>query len=81
MQQQNPLSNIRFDQTTGVVCENCGGNIFSEAMYLRKVSKFLVATASDKDQIIPVPTFYCISCNHVNKEFSPFGLEEEKNNK
>jgi hypothetical protein len=77
MQQQNPLSNIRFDQTSGVVCEKCGGSIFSEAMYLRKVSKFLVATTSDKDQLIPVPTFYCVSCKHVNKEFSPLGIEEE----
>jgi hypothetical protein len=46
-------------------------------MYLRKVSKFLVATTSDKDQLIPVPTFYCVSCKHVNKEFSPLGIEEE----
>lgn len=77
MQQQNPLSNIRFDQTTGVVCEKCGGKFFSEALMLRKVSKFLVASSSDKDQVIPVPTFYCISCKHVNKEFMPFGAEEE----
>lgn len=80
MQQQNPLANIRFDQTSGVVCEKCGGNIFGEAMFLRKVSKFLVATTSDKDQLIPVPTFYCVKCNHVNKEFSPIGMEEESNN-
>lgn len=80
MQQNNPLANIRFDQTTGIVCENCGGTIFGEAMYLRKVSKFLVATTSDKDQLIPVPTFYCLKCNHVNKEFSPLGLEEESKN-
>jgi hypothetical protein len=77
MQQRNPLENIRFDQTTGVVCENCGSNIFSEAMYLRKVSKFLIASSSDKDQVIPVPTFYCVNCNHVNKEFTPFGIEDE----
>lgn len=78
MQQQNPLQNVRFDQTTGIVCENCKGNIFSEALILRRVSKFLVASTSDKDQVIPVPTFYCVKCKHVNKEFVPFGIEQEK---
>jgi hypothetical protein len=78
MQQQNPLANVRFEQTTGVVCEICGSNIFTEGLYLRKVSKFLVAASSDKDQVIPVPTFYCVKCQHVNKEFSPLGMEEEE---
>lgn len=81
MQQQNPLANIRFDQTVGVVCEKCGGKLFSEAMMLRKVSKFLVATTSNKDQIIPIPTFYCVSCKHVNKEFMPMGLSDEEETK
>lgn len=78
MQQQNPLQNVRFDQTTGVVCEKCKGNIFGEALLLRKVSKFLVASSSDKDQVIPVPTFYCVNCKHVNEEFVPFGIKQEK---
>lgn len=78
MQQQNPLAGIRFDQTTGVVCENCKGNVFSEAYILRKVSKFLVASTSDKDQVIPVPVFYCVKCSHVNKEFLPEGVTVDK---
>lgn len=77
MQQQNPLANVRFDQTTGIICENCGNNIFNEGLLLRRVSKFLVASSSDKDQVIPVPTFYCVKCQHVNKDFLPFGLGEE----
>ena len=77
--QNNPLANVRFDQTTGVVCEKCKGKIFGEALLLRKVSKFLVASSSDKDQIIPVPTFYCVQCNHVNKEFLPLALEDDSN--
>ena len=81
MQQQNPLANIRFDQTVGVVCERCGDKVFSEAVMLRKVSKFLVATTSNKDQVIPIPVFYCVSCNHVNKEFLPMGISEEEETK
>ncbi len=76
--QQNPLAGIRFDQTSGVICEKCKGTVFSEGLVLRKVSKFLVATATDKDTLIPVPTFYCIKCQHVNKEFLPEGSVQEE---
>jgi hypothetical protein len=78
MQQQNPLASIRYDQTTGIVCEKCTNNIFSEGLILRKVSKFLVATTSNKDQVIPVPVFYCVKCKHINKEFLPEGSETEE---
>jgi hypothetical protein len=78
MQQANPLSSLRYDQTTGVVCEKCSNNIFSEGLMLRKVSKFLVATTSNKDQVIPVPVFYCVECKHVNKEFLPEGEGTEE---
>jgi len=44
---------------------------------LRKVSKFLVAAATDKDQIIPVPVFHCVKCGHVNSEFTPEGAKSE----
>jgi Zn ribbon nucleic-acid-binding protein len=71
---QNPLAEVRFEQTSGVVCENCNYHAFSEAYLLRKVSKFLVAANSNKDQIIPVPVFHCVKCGHVNKEFLPEGF-------
>jgi len=77
MQQSNPLAGITFDQTSGIVCEKCSNDTFSEVYLLRKVSKFLIATSSDKDQVIPVPVFECAKCHHVNKEFLPFGLKEE----
>ena len=76
-QQQNPLAGIRFEQTSGVICEKCQGNTFSEGYILRKVSKFLIASSSDKDQVIPVPVFYCIKCGHVNQEFLPDAVAKE----
>lgn len=76
MQQGNPLAGITFDQTSGIICEKCKNNTFSEAYLLRKVSKFLLASNSDKDQVIPVPVFQCTKCKHVNREFLPSGLYE-----
>lgn len=67
----NPLAGLRFDQTTSITCEKCGGVVFNEGLLLRKVSKFIVANASNKDSIIPVPLMYCVGCKHVNEEFLP----------
>ncbi len=75
--QNNPLAGITFGQTSPIVCEKCNNSTFSEVYILRKVSKFLLASNTDKDQLIPVPLFACAKCNHVNKEFMPLGLQEE----
>lgn len=76
---QNPLAGIRFDQTTGVVCEKCKNNTFKEVLFLRRVSKFLLASNTDKDQLIPVPAFACSECGTVNQDFLPEGLKNDDN--
>ena len=69
MQNQEQQINIQLEKTLPMVCENCGNSTFQEALLLRKVSKFL--TASAKDSILPIPTFVCTKCSHINKEFIP----------
>lgn len=76
---QNPLAGIRFEQTTGIICEECSNNTFTETYLLRRVSKFLVATQSSKDQLIPIPVFQCSKCAHVNSEFMPEALKNDDN--
>jgi uncharacterized Zn finger protein len=51
-----------------IKCESCGGETFREAFFLFKVSKILTGEA--QDSMVPVPTFACASCGHINKEFS-----------
>lgn len=48
-------------------CEKCECEKFKEVMYVFKVSKLL--TGEPQDSIVPVPTFACIECGHVNEEF------------
>lgn len=64
---------VGLDSSTPIVCESCGNDTFKEAAYLRKVSKLL--TGSPEDMIVPVPTFVCVKCNHVNEGFQ---LKEPK---
>jgi uncharacterized Zn finger protein len=58
-----------MDQTTPIVCEKCGGEVFQEGLMLRKVSKIITATA--QDSLLPIGTFFCVACGHVNKDFKP----------
>lgn len=77
--EHNPLAGLTLDQTSAVICEKCSNNVFTEGVILRKVSKFLVASVSNKDQVLPIPVFYCSKCQHVNDEFLPEALKQTLN--
>ena len=59
---------INPKDTTAVKCEKCENDTFTEAVFLRKASKLL--TGASQDSIIPIPTFQCSACGHINKEFT-----------
>lgn len=61
--------NIDITKTEEVVCGECGGKLFVEARYVRRLSALLSPTG--KMTYIPIPTFACKSCGHVNEEFLP----------
>jgi DNA-directed RNA polymerase subunit RPC12/RpoP len=70
---QNFNLNISLDKTTPIVCEECSNKSFIQVTFLRKVSKFI--TGTDQDALIPVPSFSCSKCGHVNVEFLPKDLQ------
>lgn len=69
---QNLNLNISLDKTTSIVCEECSNESFIQVTFLRKVSKFIAGT--DQDALIPIPSFSCAKCGHVNVEFQPKNL-------
>lgn len=69
MQQQ---LHIPLDKSTPLVCEECQNETFKQVFFLRTVSKFIAGT--DQDGLIPIPSFACTSCGHVNDEFQPKNL-------
>ena len=69
MQNQYSAPGINIQQTAGIKCESCENETFVEVVFLRKASKLL--TGSSSDSIIPIPTFACSKCQHINKEFTP----------
>jgi uncharacterized Zn finger protein len=77
MQDQRLKVNVSLDKTVGIKCESCGNETFQEALMLRKVSKFLTGQA--QDGVLPIPTFVCTKCGHVNQEFYPKELLKNDN--
>lgn len=73
---ENLTASEMLSNTKPVVCENCGNDVFVEGVKLRKVSRLL--TGDTKDGVLPIPVFACSKCGHVNKEFLPKGLPEDK---
>lgn len=65
-----------LSNTTPIVCEECGNQVFTEGTMLRRVSRILLGDS--KDGILPIPVFTCSKCGHVNKEFLPKGIPENK---
>ena len=62
--------NIDLSNALDVVCEVCASKQFREVAFIKRVSAILSPTG--KEMVVPVATFCCASCNHVNKEFDPF---------
>jgi hypothetical protein len=61
--------NVDITQTTAVICEECNGTYFEQAIILRKASGLLTGTG--QPSYIPIPVFRCTECGHVNEEFRP----------
>jgi hypothetical protein len=70
-----PKLNVSLDKTVPIVCEECEGQVFTEGVVLRKVSRFL--TGQPQDGLIPIPVFACNKCQHVNEEFLPKELQKK----
>jgi hypothetical protein len=64
-EQQQPQMNVDFDQTTGLECDECKNVTFTQVFYIRKLSALLSPTG--EESLIPVPTFACTKCGHVNE--------------
>jgi len=71
---ENPQLNIDFKQTTPVTGFD-GGQLFGQAVLIRKISKFLVG--ADEDALIPIPVFYDLESKKILVDSLPPELREE----
>lgn len=67
---ETPKINVDIKaNSTAVKCEECENETFKEVMYIRRVSKLV--TGGPSDSYVPIPTFQCASCSHINTIFIP----------
>ena len=67
---------ITLDKTQPTVCK-CGGQVFSEGVILRKVSRIL--TGQPEDGVMPIPAFYCVKCHEILQDMLPNEVKNELN--
>ena len=73
MNPQNHMNlNLKMEDTTAIVCDECGHNLFENATLLRKVSALVSPTA--QEAMVPIIVMACKKCAHVNNEFLPEGI-------
>lgn len=55
--------------TEAIKCESCGGQVFDQALLLRKISPLLTGTG--QPGLVPITVFVCKKCGKVIEEFLP----------
>lgn len=67
MNQQN--INVDLSKAEDITCENCGNYTFQEVALMKRLSPLVSPTG--KEAIVPIPTFACNACGHINQRFLP----------
>jgi hypothetical protein len=77
MNPQNPQMKINLaEHGKPVKCEKCECETFQDVVYLFKISKLI--TGGPQDTLVPMPSFKCTACGHINAEFTPNKGVEKK---
>ena len=72
--QKQPQMQVDITQSTPMKSED-GGQIFQEAVVLRKISKFLAGTS--EDAVIPIPVFIDVKTGKILIDMLPKELRAE----
>lgn len=72
--QKQPQMQVDITQSTPMKSED-GGQIFQEAVVLRKISKFLAGTS--EDAVIPIPVFIDVKTGKILIDMLPKELRTE----
>lgn len=77
-QGQTPVAKpqINIEDLKTLVCEYCEGKIFAEGIIIKTVSALL--TQNGKEGMMPIPAFYCVSCQQAVQQYLPKEMRENK---
>lgn len=69
MSGENTTIRIKIEDTVPLICEECGHDVFTPALIIRKIPRLLIG--APKDEIKEFPVFACINCGCVNEDMRP----------
>lgn len=52
---------------TDVACDKCNNRTFNQVLFIKHLSA--LAAPDGNERVIPVPSFACTKCGHVNDQF------------
>jgi hypothetical protein len=58
-----------LENALDVKCEKCESTTFNQVWMVKRVSH--LTSPNGKDITVPIQSFACTSCSHVNEEFTP----------
>ena len=58
---------VNLDDAEDILCDECSNNHFEPAFQMKRVSALVSPTG--EEVMLPVQTFQCNKCGHVNEEF------------
>jgi len=64
---------VNVMDSPNVKCEECENIFFEKVTIIKKISNLL--TGSPEDQLVPMETYVCAKCGHMNEEFDILGDE------
>ena len=71
---QKPKIQVNIMDSPEIRCEACDCPYFRKVTVIKKISKLL--TGSADDQLVPMETYCCDKCGHINKDFDLLGNDE-----
>lgn len=69
MDNQKGISLQAMQSATDVKCESCGGAFFVPVFIIKHISALMMPNGQETN--VPIQTFGCSKCGHVNAEFVP----------
>ena len=67
--QQPPQMKVDINDLTDFVCSECESKAFRSITLFKRLSPLVSPTG--KEQLVPIPSFRCDDCGHINEEFMP----------
>ena len=66
-QNLNQSIKVDLDSSENIVCESCESIYFTPVFVIKKISALVSPTGDER--LVPIQTFKCSSCDHVNENF------------